>query len=75
MDYEIGEVNFLLGSAAESNPFGSDIAAFDKENTLAYDYSNGVNLGLSSQNLADLFGGGRRIVTAANGKSYAKFSK
>ena len=73
MDYDFGKINNLLGSASESNPFGTNIGAFDKENTLAYDYSNGVNLGLSSQNLADLFGGGRKIVTAANGKSYARF--
>ena len=73
MDYDFGKVSNLLGSASESNPFGANIGAFDKENTLAYDYSNGVNLGLSSQNMADLFGGGRKIVTAANGKSYTKF--
>ena len=59
MDYDFGKVSNLLGSASESNPFGTNIGAFDKENTLAYDYSNGVNLGLSSQNMADLFGGGR----------------
>ena len=73
MDYDFGKISNLLGNASESNPFGTNIGAFDKKNTLAYDFSNGINLGLSSQNMADLFGGSRKIVTAANGKSYAKF--
>ena len=73
MDYDFGKISNLLGSASESNPFGTNIGAFDMDNSLIYDYSNGVNLGLSSQNMADLFGGGRKIVTAANGKSYTRF--
>ena len=39
----------IFRKCIKSNPFGTNIGAFDKENTLAYDYSNGVNLGLSSK--------------------------
>ena len=69
---DISYAEKLYGSFNDQNPFKNDIGAFDKNNTISYDFSNAVNLGLSTQKIADLYSG-NKTVTAANGKMYRKF--